>query len=61
MNYKSELNEQTQQILKGLEKSYQNLVEYKKYKNTPLIVSKNGKVIEIKPEDLEPTTQYIVG
>jgi len=59
MNNKNQIDEQTQKILRGLEKSYQKLVEFKKYKKSPLIVSKNGVIVEIQPEKILPTTTYI--
>jgi len=37
-------------ILKGLEKVYERLIEFKKQKKTDLVVMKDGKVIRIKPE-----------
>lgn len=37
-------------ILKGLEKVYEKLIEFKKQKKTDLVVIQNGKVVRIKPE-----------
>ncbi len=45
-----EQDEFTQKILKGLEKVYERLIEFKKQKNTELVVMKNGKIVKIKPE-----------
>ena len=39
-------------IKEGLESAYKKLIEYKKYKKTPLIVSKGGEIIEIPPEEI---------
>jgi hypothetical protein len=39
-----------EKIKKGLDESYKKLIEFKKYKKTPLIVSKDGKVVEVYPE-----------
>ncbi|GAB1858115.1 hypothetical protein MHTCC0001_29520 [Flavobacteriaceae bacterium MHTCC 0001] len=39
-------------IKDGLEKAYKRLIEFKKYKKSPIIVSKNGEVIEIAPEKI---------
>lgn len=50
--------DRTQKILEGLEKTYQRLVEFKRYKNSPLVVGKNGKIIEIQPDKILPTTTY---
>ena len=36
-------------ILFGLEKTYENLIEYKKQKNSPLVMMKDGKITRIKP------------
>lgn len=58
MKNKNQIDEQTQKILRGLEKSYQKLVEFKKYKKSPLIVSKDGVIVEIQPEKILPTTTY---
>lgn len=59
MNPKNQVDEQTQKILRGLEKSYQELVAFKRYKNSPLIVSKDGVIVEIQPDKIRPTTRYI--
>lgn len=37
-------------ILIGLEKVYERLVEFKKYKNTELVILKDNKIVKIKPE-----------
>jgi hypothetical protein len=37
-------------ILIGLEKVYERLIEFKKQKNTELVVIKDNKIIKIKPE-----------
>jgi hypothetical protein len=58
MENKEQGDDRTQKILQGLEKSYQKLVEFKLYKNSPLIVAKNGVIIEIQPEKILPTTTY---
>lgn len=39
-------------ILMGLEKTYENLIAFKKQKNSPLIVMRGNKIVRIKPEDL---------
>ena len=49
--------ENRDKIIKGLELAYQRLVEYKKYKKTPLIVSRKGKVVEIAPEKILPAIE----
>jgi hypothetical protein len=36
-------------ILLGLEKVYEKLIEFKKQKNTELVIMKENKVVKIKP------------
>ncbi|EIJ37315.1 hypothetical protein [Galbibacter orientalis] len=59
MDKKSELKEDRKKIIAGLEKAYQKLVEFKRYKKSPLIIAKNGEIQEIAPENIQPTTVYI--
>lgn len=58
MKIANSLQELEEQVIKGLEKAYKRMVEFKKQRNSPLIVSEDGKVVEIKPEDILPTTTY---
>lgn len=37
-------------ILKGLEKVYDKLLEFKKSKNSELVVLRDNKIVKIKPE-----------
>jgi len=37
-------------ILFGLEKTYEKLIEFKKQKNSVLVVIRDGEIIKIKPE-----------
>lgn len=53
-----EIIDKRKKIISGLEKSYQKLVEFKKYKKSPLIIAKEGKIIEIEHEKILPTTTY---
>jgi hypothetical protein len=56
MEISEELKELKEKMILGLEESYRKMVIFKKQKNSPLIVSQNGKVIAIQPEDIPPTT-----
>lgn len=38
------------QILIGLEKAYEKLIEFKKQKNTELVLMRDKKIIRIKPQ-----------
>jgi sulfur carrier protein ThiS len=58
MKNENKIDELTQKILRGLEESYEKLVAFKKYKNSPLIVEKNGAIVEIKPDEIQPKTRY---
>ena len=52
----SEREDERQYELKNkierLEVLKQKMIEFKKYKKTPIIVSKDGKVVEINPEEI---------
>lgn len=37
-------------ITKGLEKVYEKLIEFKKMKNSELVVLRDNKIVKIKPE-----------
>lgn len=41
--------EEKNKILKGLEKVYERLIEFKKAKNSVLVVIRDNKVVKIKP------------
>jgi hypothetical protein len=41
-----------EKIKEGLEKAYRKLIEFKKYKKTPIIISKEGKIIEVNPNNI---------
>lgn len=45
-------------IVKGLEETYRKLIEFKKLKNSPLIVSIDGKICELDPFKVAPTVKY---
>jgi hypothetical protein len=42
--------EEKNKILKGLEKVYEKLIEFKKTKNSELVVLRDNKIMKIKPE-----------
>ena len=58
METKDQLKEERDRIVKGLEETYRKLLEYKKQKNSPMIVMKNGKIKAVNPSDMPPTTLY---
>lgn len=58
MGTKEQLKEERDKIVKGLEETYKKLVEFKKQKNSPLIIIRDGKVVAVDPNDVLPTTLY---
>ena len=42
--------EEKNKIVKGLEKVYEKLIEFKKTKNSELVVLRDNKIVKIKPE-----------
>jgi hypothetical protein len=42
--------EEKNRILKGMEKVYEKLLEFKKTKNSELVVLRDNKIVRIKPE-----------
>jgi hypothetical protein len=46
-------NEIKEKVLEGLNLSYKRLVQSKKERNLELIVSQNGKIVRIKPQEIE--------
>lgn len=58
MGTKEQLKEELDKIVKGLEEAYKKLVEFKKQKNSPMIVLRDGKITAVDPYDIHPTTIY---
>ncbi len=44
-------------ILIGLEKVYEKLIEFKKQKNTALVIIKDNKIVKIKPDNSDLSSQ----
>lgn len=57
METREQLRQLEEKVAKGLEKAYQRMVEFKKQKNSPLVISKNGKILRIPAEKIRPTTK----
>lgn len=46
------INEQLElrdKLISGLKKAYENVVEFKKQKDSPLVVMRDNKIVRIKP------------
>lgn len=41
--------EEKNKILKGLEKVYEKLIEFKKQKNSELVILKDNQIVKVKP------------
>jgi predicted nuclease of restriction endonuclease-like RecB superfamily len=41
--------EEQKKIIKGLELVYERLIEFKKAKNSELVILQDGKIVKIKP------------
>jgi hypothetical protein len=41
--------EEKNKIIKGLEKVYERLLEFKKLKNSELVVLRDNKIVKLKP------------
>ncbi|WP_461534333.1 hypothetical protein [Sinomicrobium sp.] len=50
MTKKDKQIELKNKIVKGLEKVYEKLIEFKKENNSELVVMQNGKIVKIKPK-----------
>lgn len=46
----TEHQEEKAKILKGLELAYKRLIEFKKSKNSVLVVMRDNKIVYLKPE-----------
>jgi len=40
-------------ILGAIDKAVEDLIEFKKYKKTPFVIERDGKIIEVSPEEME--------
>ncbi len=49
---KPEYDEFAKKILKGLELSYKRMIEFKKQKNSELVIMEGNKIVRIKAKDL---------
>lgn len=53
MGIKEQLLDLETKIGKGLELAYKKMIEFKKQKNSPIIVSRDGQIIEISAQSLQ--------
>jgi len=53
MGPKESIHELEKMLIKGLNEVKKKLVKFKKEKNSPFIVSKDGKVVEVDAEEID--------
>ena len=56
MEIREELLELEEKVNLGLKEAYRKMAHFKKKNNSPLIISRNGKVVAIPPDKILPTT-----
>ena len=44
----------SQQVQQGLVVAYNAMLAFKKYKNSPVIISRNGQILAVPAEDMPP-------
>ncbi|MDO7876575.1 hypothetical protein Q5H93_17655 [Hymenobacter sp. ASUV-10] len=44
----------SQQVQQGLAEAYRALLAFKKYKQSPVIISRGGQIVAVPPEDMPP-------
>jgi hypothetical protein len=57
MGINEQLRELEEKVSLGLKEAYRKMAEFKKKNNSPLIVSRNGKVTSIPANEILPTTK----
>lgn len=46
-----------QQLQEALDVAYENMLAFKRYKRTPVVVVRERKVVEVSPDSLSPVAQ----
>jgi len=44
-------------VQQGLAEAYRAMLAFKKYKQSPVIVSRNGQIVAVPPEDMPPAVR----
>ena len=53
MENKEKFKQQIEEIIEGLSISTEEMVEFKKSKNSPIVVSKDGEIVHVNPHDFQ--------
>ena len=54
MTNQEQANWTRKQVRKGLIAAYAAMLDFKRYKKTPVIVSRNGQILAVHPDDMPP-------
>ena len=54
MSKKEQAAQINQQLQVGLIATYNAMLAFKKYKQSPVIISRNGQIVAVAPEDMPP-------
>ena len=46
-----------QQLQTALETAYENMLAFKRYKQTPVVIVRDGQVVEVSPDEVPPVEQ----
>ena len=47
----------SQQVRRGVADAYEAMLAFKKYKQSPVIISRNGKIVAVPPEEMPPASK----
>ncbi len=48
----------SKKIVEGLEKAYEKMIIFKRSINSPVVISRDGKIVKVSPFDMPSTTKY---
>ncbi|MET4106584.1 hypothetical protein ABIB60_001938 [Hymenobacter sp. UYP22] len=57
MTEREQIEHAHQQLQEALDAAYENMLAFKRYKRTPVVVVREGKVVEVSPDSLTPVAQ----
>ena len=53
MENKAKFKKQIEEIIEGLNISTEEMIKFKKSKNSPIVISKNGEIVHVNPHEFE--------
>ena len=59
MSRKEQAAHINQQLQIGLVATYNAMLAFKKYKQSPVIISRNGQILAVPPEDMPPAPPVV--